>query len=162
MSAGAYILARFSDSDKLLPAVKLLDDIDPVTRWDAVDGHVHLVIQTKPTPTPEAIKSLGGLNELVRYDIIEDGNRGAELDPSLAYAYVFIEIEPARREAVQQAVAALSETQYCSITSGGCDLVAMIRGPRFSAIEATVAEKIRPLDGVLRLKHDRIIDLRQL
>ncbi|MEW6051161.1 MAG: Lrp/AsnC ligand binding domain-containing protein [Candidatus Zixiibacteriota bacterium] len=162
MSAGAYLLARFTDPEQLLPAVKLLDSLQPIIRWDAVDGHVHLVIKTKPAATPDAIKSLIGLDELLRYDIVDNGDTGAIFDPSLSYAYVFIEAEACRRESVRESIAALSETHFCSATTGGCDVVAVIRGPRFSAVENTIAEKIRSLEGVLRLKHDRIIDLRQL
>lgn len=161
MSAGAYLLARFSDPEKLLPAAKLLASADTVARWDAVDGHVHLVVRARSTAPADSLRSLGGLEQLVQFAIAKDNDSGESFDPSLAHAYIFIETEPDKREAVCKAVTALPETLFCSITSGGCDLVAVIRGPRFSAVDNAIAEKIRPLDGVLRLKHDRIIDLRQ-
>jgi DNA-binding Lrp family transcriptional regulator len=161
MSAGLYLLARFSDHEKLLPAAKLLEGAKTVARWDAVDGHVHLVVRARSTAPLDSLKSLGGLEQSARFDISKDNDSGESFDPSLAHAYVFVETEPDKRDAVCQAVTALPEILFCSTTTGGCDLVAVIRGPRFSAIDSTIADKIRPLDGVVRLKHDRIIDLRQ-
>lgn len=161
MSAGAYLLARFSDPEKLLPAAKLLQSADTVARWDAVDGHVHLVVRTHSAAPADSLRSLGGLEQLARFDITKDNDSGETFDPTLAHAYLFVETEPDKRETVAKAVTALPEVLFCSTTTGGCDLVAVIRGPRFSAIDNIIAEKIRPLDGVLRVKHDRIIDLRQ-
>jgi hypothetical protein len=38
----------------------------------------------------------------------------------------------------------------------------LIKGPTFTEVDRTVNESIRPLDGVLRLKHHHIINLTAL
>jgi DNA-binding Lrp family transcriptional regulator len=83
-------------------------------------------------------------------------------DPSLCYAYVFIETEKAKLNSVKKALENIDQVVFCSHTDGGCDLVAVIKGENFSEVDRVIAGKIRVLDGILRLKHNRIIDLKQL
>ena len=163
MSNGAYILAHFANQESLIPAAKKLTGDKSVARWDAVDGHVNLVVKAGDSDgASAAVKALTGVDRTLRYDIQQDFGNGATLDPALCHAYVFIETENGKREQICKALQARDDVLSCSATQGGCDLVAIVKGPTFTAVDRTVEEEIRPLDGVLRLKHNRIIDLQQL
>lgn len=163
MSNGAFILAHFANQDSLIPAAQKLTGDKSVTRWDAVDGHVNLVVKTGDAGSAGvAIKAIPGVDRMFKYDIQQDFGNGATLDPALCHAYVFIETENGKRDQVCKALQAQDDVLACSATQGGCDLVAIVKGATFTAVDRTVEEKIRLLDGVLRLKHNRIIDLQQL
>jgi hypothetical protein len=163
MSTGAYILAHFADLEKLVPAAEKMATEKSIVRWDAVDGHVNLVVKTSDGETVKSsLKSLPGVDHLSAYPIQQDASTGSKLDPSLCHAYVFIEAEAKKRDALKKALDGIEDVLSASLTTGGCDLVLVVKGATFAAIERTIAERIRPLDGILRLKHNRIIDLKQL
>jgi DNA-binding Lrp family transcriptional regulator len=164
MNIGRYLLARFSDSEKLLPAVTNLKTCEQVQRWDAVEGHVNLIIKLKSPAgaLPEIIKKFDGLDELFSYDILADSEVNADFDPKYSYSYIFIESESAKIEKIRASLHATDGILFASSVRGGCDIVAIVKGDTFSSVDRIVNEKIRILDGILRIKVDRIIDLRQI
>jgi DNA-binding Lrp family transcriptional regulator len=163
MSA-AFVLAKFADSEKLIPAIDRLQHCPPVKRWDAVDGHVQLVLRVDGSASalPDDVARLSSVAQLTAYDIVNVDDRMVSPESEETKAYLFIDADPARRDAIMNTVRALPETVCCTSVKGGCDLVAMVKGETISALERTIDEKIRPMDGVLRLKHNHVIDLKQL
>lgn len=161
MSAGAYVLVRFSGQDKLLPAIQALDSIDSINRWEAVDGHFSLVVKLKSNDPGaiEKISKLDGCAEAVSCELTSDNENDADLTPDFSYSYLFIETERYKQKAVLSSIEKNDAVAFCSPASGSCDLVAMVKGENFDAIDRTVNTSIRPLDGVLRLKQDRVIFL---
>jgi DNA-binding Lrp family transcriptional regulator len=161
MSVGAYVLAHFTDSEKLLPAAQLVNRFENVVRWNAVEGHAHLVVKLdKPSQEiPRQIIHLDGIDSLQSYDIEEDNDKNINFDPSLSYSYLFIEVEPIKSESVRKFLIEQDEILFCSRIKGGCDFVAVIKSKTFEDINRRINENIRTLDGILRLKQDRIIDL---
>ncbi len=164
MSLGSYVLARFNDAEKLLPAMRTVQSCEPVERWHAVDGHVHLVmkISSPASALPDAITHLDGVEAMYRYDIVQDGEKHKPVDPAMAHAYVFLEIEIVKLDKVRATLAAMPEVLFCTTTHGGCDLVALVSGGSFDAIEHTINDKVRMLDGLLRLKANYVIELTKL
>lgn len=164
MSVGAYVLARFSDPEKLLPAMKQVQACDPVERWSAVDGHVHLVMKVKASSAalPEPIRKLDGVDQLMSYDILLDEERNKVIDPAIAHAYVFLEVEHTKLDAMRNQLQKMPEVLFCTTTRGGCDLVALVTGATFDAVDHVIENNIRMLDGVLRLKRNYVIELTQL
>lgn len=163
MSLGAYVLARFNDPEKLLPAMQKVQSCEPVQHWHAVDGHVHLVMKVRGNAAslPETLQRLDGLDRLLAYDIVSDGEHHGG-DPSLAHAYVFLEIEPNKVESVCAGLKKMPEMLFCSTTRGGCDAVVLLQGVSFDALDYAIENNIRMLDGVLRLKRNYVIELTQL
>ena len=161
MSAGAYVLIRFSDRDKLLPAIEALDGIDHISRWDAVDGHFNLILTLMSSDAKliEKIKKLDGCAETTACEIISDNENDNDVSPDYSYSYIFIETERYQQKAVQSSIEKNEAVTFCSTASGTCDLVAMVKGENFDSIDRTVNATIRQLDGVLRLKQDRVIFL---
>ena len=164
MTVGSYVLARFSDPEKLLPAIRAVQACEPVVRWSAVDGHVHLVMKvaTPAAALPEPLKRLEGVDRLLTYDILLDAEQNTQIDPAMAHAYLFLEVEITKLDKVRATLTAMPEVLFCSTTHGGCDLVALITGGNFDAVDHIINDNIRMLDGVLRLKQNYVIELTKL
>ena len=163
MSA-ALLLARFDDPEKLVPAVATLDASPLVTRWDAVDGHVDLVISVDANSghIPDALLKLSGLSELITYSIANNSPRSISISPELASAYLFIDVQRGKERDVEKAILQVPQTVSCVAVTGGCDLVAVVSADSIAALGRIIEETIRPLDGIIRLKHNHIIDLKSL
>ncbi len=160
MSAGGYVLARFSDLDKLSLAAQVLATRDDVVRWDAVEGHVQLVmkLRTPPDGIPSGIMTMEGVSDLIVFEAL--GRNGAgKRDASQQYAYLFIETTPDGRARVAEALRTFPQTFSVEETEGGCDIVALLSGPTFADIDRCVKERVNPIDGILRIKYNRVIDL---
>src|SRR5512146_2222874 len=105
MSNGYYLLARFTSHDKLLPAVRLLADTGGVTRWDAVDGHLHLVVRTDDNVQAYVVrfKALDSAAHLKTARlIIHEIPEPVKFNGSLR-AYIFIETESRHKDAIRAA-----------------------------------------------------------
>jgi DNA-binding Lrp family transcriptional regulator len=162
MSNGACILAHFADREKLIPAAAKLAEDRAVTRWDAVDGHVHLVAWSSDMNAARgAVTALDGVDRVTAYETTPAAVT-VPADSTQCFAYVFVETETAKRDQVIKSLGQITEIVSTIAASGGCDIIALVGGETFSRVDAVVRDRIRPLDGVLRLKHNRIIDLRQL
>jgi len=163
MSNGACILAHFADQEKLTAAATKLSTDKAISRWDAVDGHVHLVAWSSDAKVARgSITKLDGVDQVTAYETAQATTATTPLDPSRCYAYVFVETEEAKRSQVAKALGEVPEIVTCTTARGGCDIIAIVSGETFSHVDAVIRDRIRPLDGILRLKHNRIIDLKQL
>jgi DNA-binding Lrp family transcriptional regulator len=161
MSAGAYVLVRFSDRDKLLPAIEALDGMNKISRWDAVDGHFNLIVKLESNDPKlvEKISKLDGCSDIASCELMSDNDNGSAPTTDYSYSYIFVETERYQQKAVQSSIEKNEDVAFCSPTSGNCDLVALVKGENFDLIDRTVNTTIRQLDGVLRLKQDRVIFL---
>jgi len=160
MSAGCYVLAHFSDLEKLSLAAQELQTYADVTRWDAVEGHVQLVMNLRTTANgiPSGIMTLPGVSDLYVYEKLASVE-GKDRDASMVYAYVFIEIEQGKRQAVADVLKAAPSVFSVEETEGGCDLVAVVQADNFEALDRFVKEQVNPIEGILRIKYNRVIDL---
>lgn len=163
MSA-SYIVIEFTHSDKLIPAVEQLEACEVVESWDAVEGHADLVLRLAcaSTELPAAVRQLDGLKQITAFEIAEGEERPATPKPLPIRAYLFIDTAPEQKETVRAAILALPETLSCLRVSGPCDLVALVKGETLSVLKHSVSHKIRPLDGVLRLKPHYAFNIKQL
>ena len=159
MSTGAYVLVKFNDREKLLPAVEALSGLPKVTKWNAVDGHFNLVLKLEANDTSliNKIEKLDGCADLALCELLSDNEAEIDLSPDYSYSYLFIETERYQQKAVQSSLEKSEAIIFCSPTSGNCDLVAIAKGETFDEINRIVDGDIRRLDGILRLKQDRII-----
>ena len=163
MSAGAYLMVKFSDRSKLLPAVLKLGDADSVAKWDAVDGHYNLVVKLKEENKSfiDELKDTDGFSNLTACELLTD-NEKDEKDDSLVYCYAYVETAPDSKDETQKQIESLGNITFCSPVTGGYDLVVMLQDENFDKIERVINEQIRNLDGVLRVKADHIIDLERI
>ncbi|UCD64687.1 MAG: Lrp/AsnC ligand binding domain-containing protein [Candidatus Zixiibacteriota bacterium] len=159
MSAGAYVLVKFDNREKLPAALEALSGSKDIARWDAVDGHYNLVLRLTDNrkSVEDKIRKMEGFSGLSSCELQTGGEEDVPLSTEYCYSYVFIEAERFKQKAVQTALAKNEAVVFCSPVSGGCDLIALVRGESFDIIDRTVNDFIRPLDGVLRLKQERVI-----
>ena len=162
MSAGAYLLVKFNDREKLLPAIQSLNGADGISRRIAIDGDYSLLLKLKDKDESvlDRVRRLDGFSSVLFCELRADN----EPDDSLiatdySYSYVFIETEKDRKKSVQQELSNISEVAFCSLTTGDADLVALVKGQNFSTIDRVVNNQMRVIDGVVRLKQDRVIHL---
>lgn len=161
MSAGAYLMVKFSDRSKLVPAVQQISSAAQITKWDAVDGHYNLVLKTSDPAYLEKVKSFEGLDKVISVKLVAD-NEKTEMNDELSYCYAYIETAPDKKEEIQNKIEALDAVFFCSPVEGNYDLVAMFSGENFDKIERVIDNTVRNYDGILRLKHDHVIFLDKL
>ena len=163
MSTRALLLARMSDPESLVPVAEILERSEFVDCWNAVDGHVDLVakLNAQPAELLEEIWSVGGIDHV---DVLELSDETGSIlcDPSSCYSFVFLEVEPEKRSSLREQLSALKEVGFCSSRVDGADIVAVVNGSSFQSINRAVNEQIRLIDGVLRLKQDRVINLKNI
>ncbi|MFQ5498728.1 MAG: Lrp/AsnC ligand binding domain-containing protein [Candidatus Zixiibacteriota bacterium] len=161
MNSGSYFLVRFDDKAQLLPAIESLGSRKQVRRWDAVDGYYNLVLRLsdKALALPDELRKLEGFSSFSRCDLIDEQDDLASIDDYPAASYLFIETEKERRREVKTALELMDAVIACAPVTGSYDLVVVIAADSFSEIERIVQRQLASLDGVLRLKQDRILRL---
>jgi DNA-binding Lrp family transcriptional regulator len=176
----SYVMVKIGDREKLVPAVEKLYLSDQVLFCDAVDGDYDLVllVQGKTDHDLEGfisreIKGLSGIHaiETCRLEtppavITErasassgEDNPTGRYDGSKAQSYLFVEAIEAQLPEVKRELDALDSVVACDLARGKYPLVVLIRAVGFDLIRKIIAEKIRPLPGVLRVKQSHIIRL---
>lgn len=163
MSKGALLIARLSDPERLVPTAEVFEHSEFVDCWNAVDGHIDLVakIKTPASALPDQLRNLPGIAEMYAFDLSEESG-DLVCDPAYAHSFVFLEVEREKLRSVRDKLRSLKEVAFCSPIQGSDELVAVIRGNTFSSIDRAINEQIRTTDGVLRLKQDRVINLKQI
>ncbi len=163
MSTRTLLLARMSDPERLVPAAEVLEHSEIVDSWNAVDGHVDLVAKLNAPGAEllEEIWNIGGVQDIEVFDL-SDESGNILCNPSSSYSFVFLEVERSKASTIREQLSALEQIMYCSSRQDGSELVVVVNGPSFQAVDRTVNERIRLIDGVLRLKQDRVINLKNI
>jgi hypothetical protein len=163
MSSGALLLARLSDPERLIPTAEVFEHSEFVDCWNAVDGHVDLValIKTPAAALPAQLRNLPGIDELFVFDLSDDSTK-LVCELALSHSFLFIDVEADKLLPVQTKLKSFKQVVFCSRIDNRNELVAVISGEDFQSIDRTVNDLIRPTDGVLRVKQDRVINLKQI
>jgi len=158
------LLARVADHEKLVPAARSLNDLPEVEWWHAVDGHVNLVVYLDGDSNLllSHLTSKVGSVPVTTCEILSNGLSLPALSTDDCHAWVFVDAEPAHLTSIRRSIEGTSGVLCVLATRGGCDLAALIKGPDSAAIDRTINDLIRPLDGILRLKQNHIINLTSL
>lgn len=164
MSTGAYAFLFFGDTEQLLPAIDALKKMPQLQAWYAVDGHYHLAaaLVEGGEDVREALNALPGLQHMLFCPVNREVRGDFTISNEFNYAWITMEINHEKQASVEQALEALPADQLPALAFGECGGVAAAQGPTFEAIDRMVEGSVRPLDGVLRVKRDWIIDLTQL
>ena len=163
MSNGSLLLARLSDPERLIPTAEVFEHSEFVECWNAVDGHVDLVamIKTPASALPAQLRNLPGIDEMYVFDLTDDGAK-LVCQLNLSHSFVFLEVEADKLAQIRTKLKGLKQVIFCSQIESKNELVAVISGESFQSIDRTVNDQIRATDGVLRLKQDRVINLKQI
>lgn len=179
-SVCSYALVKIGDRERLIPAVEKLYLNEHVLFCDAVDGDYDLVLLVQGGNDADLerfitkeIKSLTGVLavETCRLEtspatMMEsasassgEDNPAGRYDGQKAQSYLFVEAVEDHLPAVERELKALDSTIACDKSKGKYPMVVLLRAAGFDQIRKIIAEKIRPLPGVLRVKQSRIIRL---
>ena len=92
----------------------------------------------------------------------EKGNPEPIANPNFwksASSYVFLEIEKEKIETIYPTLYLNSQVVSCDCAKGKYDIVLLLQGASFAEIDRNIQNKIKPLDGILRIKESPIIKL---
>jgi CheY-like chemotaxis protein len=92
----------------------------------------------------------------------EKGNPDAASNANFsksASSYVFLEIEKEKLEQIYPTLYINDQVVSCDCIAGKYDIVLLMQGASFAEIDRNILAKIKPLDGVLRIKEMPIIKL---
>jgi hypothetical protein len=159
VSYGTYIFARFADRRVLDQVSRQIDGLNRIKRWDAIDGYFQLALRLTQADESDLqrIDALEGLTEAVNCPITIDDEHESVIPADSCHSYLLIEAMPECLETVRQHICEHEQTLFCSATEGQYNLVAVVGGQSFSDIDRLVDKVVTPLDGVLRLKQNRIL-----
>lgn len=76
-----------------------------------------------------------------------------------ASSYVMLEIEKEKLQNIYPALYFNDKVVYSDCTKGKYDIVMLVKGTSFAGIDNTIKTRIKPLDGVLRIKEWPILTL---
>ncbi len=161
MSVAFYLLIRLDRRDKLLTVARALAEFNQIVHWDAVDGYYGLVVKAtgNPRELSRHLEKLDGVTELSLCEVTRDNESAPDGNDELFRSYVFMETERNKREQIRRFLDESDNVAFCSPCLGKFDGVAVAQGESFDEIDRFLNQQVRPLDGVLRLKQDRIIYL---
>ncbi|MFZ1728556.1 MAG: hypothetical protein WBQ23_09815 [Bacteroidota bacterium] len=164
MSTGAYAFLLFGDSEHMVPGIETVRKFPAVTGWYAVDGHYHLalVLSSADESLRAELLALPGAQDLLFCPVENEIIGGFTPDKERCHAWLTMEIDAAKREDLENQMQHLEGAPFGALAFGSFGCVAAVSGDSFEQIDKIVDQRIRPLDGVLRVKRDRIIDLIQL
>jgi len=154
-------MVRFADRQKLVGAADSLKGLSQITHWDAVDGYFGLAfhINGDAEAVSGAVSAIDGFTELSRCDNVDDISSLSNLPDDQSHSYLLIEADPNTQETLCARLRELKSVSHCLSTTGDYNLIAIVTGESFDIIARTIRETIRPLDGILRLRQNRIIGL---
>lgn len=176
----SYVLVKIGDRERLVPAVEKLYLNEQVLFCDAVDGDYDLVLLVQGRTDHDLerfitkeVKGLTGLHavETCRLEtppaVITksasassgEDNPTGRYDGSKAQSYLFVEAIEEHLLEVELELKSLDSVVACDIARGKYPFVVLLRAAGFDLIRKIIAEKIRPLPGVIRVKQSRIIRL---
>jgi len=92
----------------------------------------------------------------------DKGNQEAMTNPNFsrsASSYVFLEVEKEKLESIYPILYMNDQVVSCDCINGKYDIVLLMQGASFAEIDRNILAKIKPLDGVLRIKETPIIKL---
>jgi hypothetical protein len=164
MSTGAYAFLLFRDSEHLIPGIESVRKLPALMAWYAVDGHYHLalVLSSADDALRAELLALPGARDLLFCPVEKEIIDGFAPDVERCHAFLTMEIDEAKREDLETELQQLDGAPFGALAFGSCGCVAVVSGDTFEQIDRIVDQRIRPLDGMLRVKRDRIIDLTQL
>lgn len=164
MSIGAYAFLAFEDPEQLLPAVDIVRSMPGVLHWHAIEGHYHLAVAVAAdaADTGSTLRALAGLADAAYCTVTDEVIPASSLSSEHTSAYISMEIAPAAQEELLRTLSAGDGPQWAMLAATDCGIVGVMSAESFDAVDRLVDGTLRPLDGVLRLKRDWIIDLTQL
>lgn len=159
----SYVLVRLTDPLKFPEAIAALEGVDGVLGWSAVQGGCDLILKMN-VPVPEitpALKKIGPLSDISTCGVTQE-NVKRELSADKSHLYLFIETDQKKKIQVREKLEILPETASVGTVTGPADLVVLLEAESLHEIDAVIEGKISDIEGVLRIKKYRVINLKNI
>ncbi|MBD3235136.1 MAG: response regulator [Candidatus Eisenbacteria bacterium] len=183
-SVSAYMTIRITDPAKSMEVFNQLNALEGVEHVDAVRGDVDLIVLAQASSEEdirsffERVKSIEGievpsLSPVERPKIDRDVNEFIDVYQKAVKAsaqqtprkqlgttsYIIVDIEPDAIQQIFTTVFFIDEVIFCDVIEGGRQLVGMVTGQSAVGRTPHIIEKIREIDGVLRVREAKIIKM---
>ena len=166
MSRLAILLLNIPDTERLVPVAAGMTSIKNLVSWQAVDGNANLValIDGSADPLLDFLHKTAGDISMTMCETTPEANDGSLpiVSPDTCWTWVFADIDQSKKNEIRRRLASLPQIPVSWAARGGCDLVALVSGKTLDEVDRTISREIQPLDGILRLKRNRIINLNAL
>ncbi len=169
---GSYALISIGDHEKRLAAIEKLCPLEEVIRCDAVDGDYSLVLLMHGAASEviegfvdSRVRPIDGVENVdicevelvIEHEAASCHSEDAEGNASVAESYAFVEVDKDSFEHVFQKIESLEAVVSSEVARGAYSLVVRLQGDDFNQLDRLIDNKLRPLDGVLRVRQSRII-----
>ena len=154
----SYMFLRVTDRSKLAEAPGRLAALNEVIRWDAIDGYYQAALLCKGDASQcrAEVHKLDSAAEIVECRVLAESSVG-QFNDDKCHSYLLIETDPQKHADVNETLKKFENVISCTDTDGLYKLVAIVEDDTFDLIDRLVSEQIATIDGILRMKQDRII-----
>ncbi len=164
MSGTPLLLVRFTDRERLLPALQAIESLPEQPGRYALDGHYNLAVclgDGMAELEPKLNEALQDA-EITRLELAEPGACGQAPDPDACHVLLCLETAPSSADQAKSILGGMPGCAWCVKADGPYDLVAMLSGETFSALDKAIEQHIHPYPGIVRYKVNRVINLDEL
>ncbi|MEQ8190772.1 MAG: Lrp/AsnC ligand binding domain-containing protein [Candidatus Eremiobacterota bacterium] len=165
----AFVMIKFEHKDRFVSAYKELYSMDKVVSCDAVKGIYDLVLFLRADNMEkclEDIKKLDGIKEadfmpLIPRFVDEKSNMEEKKTEknSLLSSYVMVESDSEKKETVHRLLCSIDTVKSCDPVEGKFDMILFMESESFDDINKVIKERIKYMDGVLRIKECAVISM---
>ena len=183
-SISAYLTIRITKSEKSMDIYNQLYNMEGVQSCEAVRGDVDIIILAQASTQEgidslfKRIKSIDGI-ELASMSSVERPKLDRDVDEFVAIyqkavkvpsqkkhveqrgttSYIIVDIDKSEIQQIFTTVFFIDDVLFCDVIDGGSKLVGMITSGGAVGKTPKVIEKLKQINGVLRVKEAKIIKL---
>jgi hypothetical protein len=97
--------------------------------------------------------------QMVEDSLQEEGWRRGEKRSNVLSSYVLLEVEEEFFESIYKQLYFMEDVVHCDVTHGRYSIVLLVQAPTFDLIKKRIAHISRNVEGVLKVKELRIMNL---
>ncbi len=183
-SVSAYLTLRITDEAHSMDIFMKLHEMDGVVQCDAVHGDVDIIILAQASSEKgivdftEKIRAIDGLdivslsnvekpkidrdvNDFV--DVYRQVVKHKEIETSYnkkgTNSYFILDIDKTQIQKIFTTVFFIDEFLFCDVIDDGTRMVGMVTGQTSFGHSSRIIDKLKQIDGVLRIREAKIINL---
>ena len=183
-SVSGYLTVKITDTDRSMEIFDILHGMDGIRSCDAVRGDFDIILLAHAAGTDEIqavfdrVKAMDGL-EVLSMSEVERPKLDRDVDKFIdtyqkavkqtastearrkpgTMSYIIVDIEPGAIQQIFTTVFFVDEVVFCDVIENGSKLVGMITGQGAMGRTPRVIEKLTQIDGVLRVREAKVINL---
>jgi len=116
---------------------------------------------TSPVLDEKLSAVVSSVDEILEKDFVSEKGNIVRSSGSVA-TYVMLEIEKEKFESLYPSLHFCENVVHCDVTRGSYDFVLLIQTESFEEMDRIISEKIRPLDGIIRIKKAPIVKILEM